>query len=174
MSLVIAMVAAASSLFFVVLWISWKRNNASLNVSGRYVLITGCDCGIGRETAIRLDKMGVRVLATCLTKEGEQSLKSVASNKLKTFQMDVTDSQQIKSVFEKVKDLLDQEAGKILNSYSRCSALYQGSTVKYLSHGLMVTCFNKLEKAGRPVITNNSSKYKTHKRFDKAPLMRCY
>jgi len=55
--------------------------------------------------------MGVRVLATCLTKEGEQSLKSVASNKLKTFQMDVTDSQQIKSVFEKVKDLLDQEAG---------------------------------------------------------------
>ena len=54
------------------------------------MLITGCDSGFGRETAIRLDEMDVRVLATCLTKEGEQSLKSATSDKLKTFQMDVT------------------------------------------------------------------------------------
>ena len=69
----------------------------------KYVLITGCDSGFGRQTAISLDKMGACVLATCLTKEGEQSLKSVTSDKLKTFQMDVTDSQQIKDVYNEVK-----------------------------------------------------------------------
>lgn len=77
-----------------------------IDVRGKYVLITGCDSGFGRATAIQLDKMGVRVLATCLTKKGEQSLKSVASDKLKTFQMDVTNSQQIKDVHEEVTKVI--------------------------------------------------------------------
>ena len=76
---------------------------SKIDLTGKYVLITGCDHGFGRETAIRLDKMGARVLATCLTKEGEQSLKSVTSDKLKTFRMDVTNSQQIKDVYSEVK-----------------------------------------------------------------------
>ncbi|XP_073241465.1 retinol dehydrogenase 7-like [Porites lutea] len=72
----------------------------------KFVVITGCDTGFGHETAIRLDKMGVHVLATCLTKEGEQNLKSETSDRLKTFQMDVTNSQQIKDIYEKVKEIL--------------------------------------------------------------------
>ena len=75
----------------------------SIDIGGKYVLITGCDSGFGRATAIRLDEMGVRVLATCLTSDGEKGLKSVTSDRLKTFQMDVTNSQQIKEVFEEVK-----------------------------------------------------------------------
>ncbi|KAL9980789.1 hypothetical protein ACROYT_G009427 [Oculina patagonica] len=55
--------------------------------------------------------MGVNVLATCLTKQGEQELKSMTSDKLKTFQMDVTDSQQIKDVFEQVKNVLPAGQG---------------------------------------------------------------
>ena len=70
------------------------------------MVITGCDTGFGHETAIRLDKMGVHVLATSLTKEGEQNLKSETSDRLKTFQMDVTNSQQIKDIYEKVKGIL--------------------------------------------------------------------
>jgi len=96
----------------VVLLISWWKRKANLNINEKFVLITGCDSGYGRETAIRLDEMGVRVLATCLTKEGEQSLKSVASDKLKTFHMDVTNSQQIEEVFQKTKKLLDGKSGK--------------------------------------------------------------
>ena len=92
--------------------ISWWKCKAK-NINGQFVLITGCDSGFGRETAIKLDKMGVHVLATCLTKEGEQSLKSVMSaDKLITFQMDVTNSQQIEEVFQKVKKLLDGKSGK--------------------------------------------------------------
>ena len=76
---------------------------SKIDLKGKYVLITGCDSGFGRQTAITLDKMGAFVLATCLTKEGEQSLKSVTSDKLKTFQLDVTNSQQIKDVYNEVK-----------------------------------------------------------------------
>ena len=60
-----------------------------LDINGKYVLITGCDSGFGRATAIALDKMGVYVLATFLTKEGEQSLKSATSDTPRTFQLDV-------------------------------------------------------------------------------------
>ena len=88
------------------------KPRAKLNVKGKYVLITGCDSGFGRLTAIALDKMGVCVLATCLTKEGEQSLKSVTSDKLKTFQLDVTNSEQIKDVYDKVKYLVESETGE--------------------------------------------------------------
>lgn len=76
---------------------------STVDIKGKFVLITGCDSGFGRETAIRLDKMGVCVLATCLTKQGEESLKSVTSNKLQTFQLDVTNTKQVEEVYEEVK-----------------------------------------------------------------------
>ena len=107
---VIAIVVAFSALL-ILLRLSSTTSKANLNTKGKYVLITGCDKGFGRETAIRLDKMGVCVFATCLTKEGEQSLKSVTSDKLRTFQMDVTDSQQIEEVFCKVNKLLGSKSG---------------------------------------------------------------
>lgn len=76
---------------------------SKIDLTGKCVLITGCDQGFGRETAIRLDKMGACVIATLLTKEGEQSLRSVTSERLKTFQMDVTSSEQIRDVYREVK-----------------------------------------------------------------------
>ena len=88
-----------------------KRKVGELNK--KYVLITGCDSGFGQETAIEMDKMGINVLATCLTKEGVQSLKSATSNRLKTFQLDVTNSQQIKTLYEQVKDQLPSEQGNV-------------------------------------------------------------
>ena len=98
-------------IFTILLLIHFKPG-AKVNIRGKYVLITGCDSGFGRATAIQLDKMGACVLATCLTEEGEQSLKSVTSDKLKTFQLDVTKSEQIKRVFDKVKKLVEDESGE--------------------------------------------------------------
>ena len=87
-----------------------------IDIKGKYVLITGCDTGFGRATAIELDRMGAYVLATCLTNEGEKSLKSVTSDKLKTFQMDVTNSKHIKDVYEEIKK--ETSLGEMTNKFS--------------------------------------------------------
>ena len=124
MSLVIVPAAVLFCVLAPVLWILRRSREHRLAIDGKYVLITGCDSGFGRETAICLDKMGVNVLATCLTKEGEKSLKSVTSKKMKTFLMDVTNSQQIGEVFDKVKEVIDDHSGeenKIYNQSNQCS-----------------------------------------------------
>ena len=104
----------AGAVTLIVLWLTLKflAKRKVQNLHTKYVFITGCDSGFGRETAVRLDKMGIHVLASCLTKQGAQDLKSMTSSKLKTFQMDVTDSQQIKDVFRQVKNLLPSGQGK--------------------------------------------------------------
>ena len=115
MSWVVPVLVGVLAIYFV----RWLIPQSKVAIKGKYVLITGCDSGFGRETAIRLDKMGVCVLATCLTKQGEQSLKSVTSNKLKTFQMDVTNSQQIREVYEEVERRIPSDTSiKTLYSHS--------------------------------------------------------
>lgn len=99
--------------FFAIYVLKRLIPRSKVDIKEKFVLITGCDTGFGRETAIRLDKMGVRVLATCLTKDGEQSLRSATSDKLTTFRMDVTNSQQIKSVYEEVKRQIPRDSGII-------------------------------------------------------------
>ena len=99
---------------FTILLLNHFKPKAKLDIKGKYVLITGCDSSFGRATAVELDKMGVCVLATCLTKEGEQSLKLATSDKLKAFQLDVTNSEQIKRVFNFVKELVEFESGEFL------------------------------------------------------------
>ena len=104
----------AGAITLLVLWLTLKflAKRKVQDLHTKYVFITGCDSGFGRETAIRLDNMGVHVLAACLTKQGAQDLESMTSGKLRTFSMDVTDSQQIKDVFEQVKNLLPAGQGK--------------------------------------------------------------
>ena len=92
-----------------------------IDLQGKFVLITGCDSGFGRATAIQLDKMGACVLATCLTKEGEQSLKSVASDRLKTFQLDVTNSQQIKDVYKVIMEEISPGRSVIFQQSAECN-----------------------------------------------------
>jgi len=104
--------------FFAIYVLKRLIPRSKVDIKEKFVLITGCDTGFGRETAIRLDKMGVRVLATCLTKDGEQSLRSVTSDKLTTFQMDVTNSQQIKGVYEEVKRQIPRDSGIYIAVYS--------------------------------------------------------
>ena len=81
------------------------------NYHNRYVLITGCDTGFGKETAIRLDKMGLHVFATCLTREGEERLKAVCTNRLKTLHLDVTKSETIQEAYGEVKKTLPSGSG---------------------------------------------------------------
>ena len=91
-------------------WNYYSRSFIS-GVDKKYVLVTGCDSGFGRETALTLDKLGFGVFATCLTKEGEESLKAVTSSRVFPLHLDVTDSQKIKAVNARVKELLPPDCG---------------------------------------------------------------
>ncbi|XP_005986247.1 17-beta-hydroxysteroid dehydrogenase type 6 [Latimeria chalumnae] len=82
----------------------WSRERQEVsNLTSKYVLITGCDTGFGNILARQLDKHGMRVLATCLTQEAAEQLKKVSSERLKTFQLDVTKTETIKAATEWVK-----------------------------------------------------------------------
>ena len=141
--------AGTATLLVFLLTVKFFLKREVKNLHTKYVLITGCDSGFGRETAIRLDKMGVNVLATCLTKQGEQDLKSMTSNRLKTFQMDVTDSEQIKDVFEQVKNMLPTGQGKDILLFSvfillkncfpksECSKMPPCHTIKQVGHKII-------------------------------------
>ena len=113
---------------------------SKVDIKEKFVLITGCDSGFGRETAIRLDKMGVRVLATCLTKDGEQSLRSVTSDKLKTFRMDVTNSQQIKDVYEEVKRQIPRDSGICKYNYA-CPLVHNAQCTIHLNRSEIRSSF---------------------------------
>lgn len=91
----------------------WNYCNRSFisGVDKKFVLVTGCDSGFGRETAITLDKLGFGVFATCLTKKGEESLKAVTSSRVFPLHLDVTESQNIKAVYARVKELLPPNCG---------------------------------------------------------------
>uniref|UniRef100_A0A672YF24 Retinol dehydrogenase 1 n=1 Tax=Sphaeramia orbicularis TaxID=375764 RepID=A0A672YF24_9TELE len=69
----------------------------------KHVLITGCDSGFGNLLARQLDGRGFRVIAACLTEEGASALSSLASPRLKTLQLDVTDSASIRRAVEAVR-----------------------------------------------------------------------
>lgn len=81
------------------------------NFQDKYVLITGCDSGFGKMAALRLDRLGFRVIATCLTSQGIKKLQDEGSARMATYIMDVTNSSQIKEVFCEVQALLPNDKG---------------------------------------------------------------
>ncbi|XP_055493671.1 retinol dehydrogenase 16-like [Leucoraja erinacea] len=89
-------------LFCFLYW--WYRDSKQITaVSDKHVYITGCDSGFGHLLAQHLDKQGFHVLAACFTKQGAQELEDKTSSRLKTFQLDVTNSESIGKAAEFVK-----------------------------------------------------------------------
>ncbi|XP_004700628.1 retinol dehydrogenase 5 [Echinops telfairi] len=83
------------------LWL--LRDRQSLPPSDAFIFITGCDSGFGRLLALRLDQQGFRVLASCLTPSGAEDLQQVASSRLHTVLLDVTDPQSVQGAAKWVK-----------------------------------------------------------------------
>lgn len=68
----------------------------------RSVLITGASTGIGRATALRLDRAGWRVLAGVRRDEDAESLHAEASSNLVPLMLDVTDAGQIAAAADRI------------------------------------------------------------------------
>ena len=73
----------------------------------RTVLVTGASTGIGRATALRLDRAGWKVFAGVRREEDAQSLREEGGANLTPLMLDVTDPQQIGAAAEAIGGRLD-------------------------------------------------------------------
>lgn len=89
------------ALLWAVLWL--LRDRQRLPASNAFIFITGCDSGFGRLLALQLDQKGFQVLASCLTPSGAEDLQQMASSRLHTTLLDVTDPQNVQQVAKWVK-----------------------------------------------------------------------
>eukprot|EP00069_Balaena_mysticetus_P001827 bmy_03901T0 len=83
--------------------------NLVLNLSEKYVFITGCDSGFGNLLAMQLVDRGMRVLAACFTEEGAQKLQQDTSYQLQTTLLDVTKTESIKAAAQWVRDQVGEQ-----------------------------------------------------------------
>ncbi|XP_070694361.1 dehydrogenase/reductase SDR family member 9 [Pempheris klunzingeri] len=95
------------ALWFLYRW--FKESRRVANIEDKYVYITGCDSGFGNLLAKHLDKLGFRVIAGCYTEKGEDELKKVASDRLTTAHLDVTDSESVGRVAALIKTLVGRD-----------------------------------------------------------------
>jgi len=73
----------------------------------RTVLVTGASTGIGRATALRLDRAGWKVFAGVRREEDAQSLRAEGTANLTPLMLDVTDPGQIAAAAETIGERLD-------------------------------------------------------------------
>lgn len=78
------------------------------NFQDKYVLITGCDTGFGKESSLKFHSIGVKVIAGCLTEQGERSLRQRG---IRTVRLDVTKQQSIDEAFVAVQKMLPDNTG---------------------------------------------------------------
>lgn len=84
----------------------------SLPVSGKHVLITGCDSGFGLGLAKHLHAIGFTVFAGCLLKDknggGATELENLKSDRMKVLQLDVCSEEQVAQAVEFVTENLEE------------------------------------------------------------------
>jgi NAD(P)-dependent dehydrogenase (short-subunit alcohol dehydrogenase family) len=69
----------------------------------RSVLVTGASTGIGRATALRLDRAGWRVFAGVRREEDAEALRAAAAGRLAPLMLDVTDAGQLAAAAARVE-----------------------------------------------------------------------
>eukprot|EP00058_Branchiostoma_floridae_P020055 XP_002605545.1 retinol dehydrogenase, retinaldehyde reductase [Branchiostoma floridae] len=89
-------------MYSVVTW--WLERGRLSQLTDKTVLITGCDTGFGNLLAKRLDQLGLRVFAGCLTEAGVAELRQSCSERLQPIRMDVSSSDSVQDAFRVVKE----------------------------------------------------------------------
>jgi NAD(P)-dependent dehydrogenase (short-subunit alcohol dehydrogenase family) len=86
-------------------------NGASAAPTNGAVVVTGASSGIGRATALRLDRLGFQVFAGVRKDADGKALKSKAKGMLTPLRLDVTDDASIAAAAEAVGKALGEERG---------------------------------------------------------------
>ncbi|CAJ0582105.1 unnamed protein product, partial [Mesorhabditis spiculigera] len=83
-----------------------------VNCAGRWVLVTGCDSGFGRRTALRLISKNVNVFAGCYTEKGKTDLEAEAKalnrGKLHAIRLDITKAESVDEAYKTVREVLSE------------------------------------------------------------------
>ena len=87
------------------------------------IVITGASSGIGKATALHLDKLGFRVFAGVRKEADGHALKKEASEKLTPTLLDVTDGDSIASA---VKEITEETAGKLFGLVNNAGVSLNG------------------------------------------------
>ncbi|CAF3680644.1 unnamed protein product [Rotaria sordida] len=133
-------------------------NITNINPHNKYVLISGCDTGIGHALAIELDKQGFNVLAGVYLSNNIISLKAKLSSKATIFHLDITKEEDINITFELVQKktntlhALINNAGIITHGYIDWTSLElirQVMNVNFFGHVAMTKKFLPLLIAKR-------------------------
>lgn len=80
----------------------------------KYILVTGCDTGIGRSIALNLTRDKCKVFAGCLTNEGVEELENDKEFDGYPFLMDVTKIEDVERTRAFIEETLKPNEGEIL------------------------------------------------------------
>ena len=76
------------------------------SLAGASVVITGASTGIGRASALRLDRAGARIFAGVRSEADENALRAAASPDLTPVRIDITRPETIETAARKVTEAL--------------------------------------------------------------------
>lgn len=111
-----------------------------------YFLVTGASTGIGRATALLLERNGFRVFAGARRETDAQSLRDAASENLVPIILDVTNSEQIAAAAKLVTETVGSEglAGLVNNAGVAAAAPLEFVPVDDFRHQLEVNVVGQL------------------------------
>lgn len=78
------------------------------NLNEKYIFITGCDSGFGKESALKLHSMKMNVIAGCLTEEGKRFM---IENGICSIIIDVRNESCIRNAVKYVENILPEDKG---------------------------------------------------------------
>ncbi|CAD5115960.1 DgyrCDS4890 [Dimorphilus gyrociliatus] len=78
-------------------------------LNDKYVLITGCDTGIGRSAINKLSEAGFLVYAACLTTEAVNDIKKEFNDQVIPFVMDISKEESVQEGYQFVKSTMRDE-----------------------------------------------------------------
>lgn len=99
------------------------------NLTGKTMVITGANSGIGKETARELGKMGAKIVLVCRNKQkGEEALKELERDAPGKFDLIIADMASLKSV--------EGLAEKLKTTYPKIDVLLHNAGVFFQDHQL--------------------------------------
>jgi hypothetical protein len=125
------LIAFMSLIFY--LFVDWLYHRSTIagGPANRWVLITGCDTGFGNAAAKRLDSIGCRVIAGCLTAEGQSALRQQCSSRLVPVLMDITSEESVQTAFKTVSNQIGSGEGKSPSKRCHSYSFYSNGMFTY-------------------------------------------